>query len=344
MKSRILVTGGAGFIGSHTVVQLLEAGHDIVVLDNFSNSHQQVFERISRIAGRMPEVINGDVRDPAALRRVFSAGDIQAVIHLAGLKAVGRAQADPLQYYSANVAGSLSLLQEMERANVRTLVFSSSATVYGEPKNPCCAETAPLQPVNVYGRTKHAVENILRDLHASDARWRLAILRYFNPVGAHASALIGEDPLSVPNNLMPFITQVSVGLRPRLKIFGADYPTADGTGERDYIHVEDLSRGHLAALTHLKENPGCYVLNLGTGRPYSVLEVVRTFEAVSGQPIPYDIVDRRAGDLPCYFADPSLAEATLGWKAQHDLRRMCEDAWRWQQKNPYGYRDAFDTL
>ena len=337
MKSRILVTGGAGFIGSHTVVQLIEAGHDVVVLDNFSNSHPRVVERISQLAGHQPKLVEGDVRDAFLLRHIFSAHDIQAVIHFAGLKAVGQGQAQPMNYYEVNVGGSLTLLKEMANAGVRTLVFSSSATVYGNAGHGRCVETDPLNPANVYGRSKRIVEDVLRDLHASDSRWRLAILRYFNPVGAHKSGQIGENPAGIPDNLMPYITQVAVGKRQRLKVFGNDYPTRDGTGERDYIHVEDVAAGHLDALVYLFGEGGCLALNLGTGKPSSVLDVVRTFEEVSGRPIPYDIVARRPGDLASSYADPSLAYSVLGWKARFDLRRMCEDAWRWQMQNPDGY-------
>lgn len=338
MRSTLLVTGGAGYIGSHTVVQLLQAGHEIIVFDDFSNSHPRAIERIGELAGRAPVLIRGDIRDAAALRAVFTSHAIDAVIHFAGLKAVGESQRHPLNYYDVNVNGSLTLLREMAHAAVRTLVFSSSATVYREQPEGRCVETDMLDPGNVYGRSKLMVEQVVRDLHASDARWKAALLRYFNPAGAHVSGRIGEDPQGIPNNLMPFITQVAVGKRERLQVFGSDYPTADGTGERDYIHVDDLAAGHLAALDYLHTRGGCHAFNLGTGRPSSVLEVVKAFEAVSGRNIPYDIVDRRPGDLATTYADPSLAQKELGWHTRHDLQRMCEDAWRWQQQNPNGYR------
>lgn len=336
----VLVTGGAGYIGSHTVVKLLESGSKVLILDNLSNSKRHVVRQLESISCIRPEFVVGDVRDRQCLRSVFKNYNIQSVIHFAGLKAVGESQSNPLRYYDNNVNGSLVLFEEMARAGVKKLVFSSSATVYGDPGLVQYTEGTPVAPVNVYGRTKLMVEDILRDLKASDVSWRIALLRYFNPVGAHVSGMIGEDPSGIPNNLMPFIAQVAVGKRPKLQVFGGDYPTPDGTGKRDYIHVEDLASGHLAALNYLTRSPELLTVNLGTGRPYSVLEMIRAFEKASGQPIPYEIVDRRPGDLPEYYADPSLAEKLLGWKAEFDIDRMCEDVWRWQSMNPAGYVTA----
>lgn len=333
----ILVTGGAGYIGSHTVVQLIEAGYNVVILDNLCNSKAEVINRIEKITGRRPHFIHGDIRDRACLRQLFADHNISAVIHFAGLKAVGESEAEPLKYYDNNVSGSITLFEEMARANVKTLVFSSSATVYGDPGVVEYTEDLPLKPVNVYGRTKLMVEDILRDLKKADPAWRVALLRYFNPVGAHESGLIGEDPNGVPNNLMPFIAQVAVGKREQLQIFGNDYPTPDGTGRRDYIHVVDLAHGHLAALNALEKSPDTVTVNLGTGRPYSVLEMVRAFETASGRTIPFNIAPRRAGDLAEYFADPALAKQQLGWQAEHGIEQMCEDTWRWQLQNPQGF-------
>lgn len=336
-NQQILVTGGAGYIGSHTVVQLLEAGAKVIVLDNLCNSKREVANRIERITGKWPDFVIGDVRDRATLRGLFSAHKIDAVIHFAGLKAVGESEADPLKYYDNNVSGSVTLFEEMARADVKTLVFSSSATVYGDPGVVQYTEDLPLNPVNVYGRTKLVVEDILRDLKKSDDSWRIALLRYFNPVGAHESGLIGEDPSGTPNNLMPFVAQVAIGKRAKLAIFGDDYPTPDGTGKRDYIHVDDLAEGHLGALKVLNESPETLTVNLGTGRPTSVLEMVNAFAAASGKPVPYEISPRRAGDLPEYYAEPSLAKRLLGWVAKHDIDRMCQDTWRWQSLNPLGF-------
>lgn len=336
----ILITGGAGYIGSHTVVKLIESCCKVVIFDNLSNSNRQVARKIEAITGVRPELIVGDVRDRECLRNFFKSYKINSVIHFAGLKAVGESQSDPLRYYDNNVNGSLVLFEEMAKAGVKNLVFSSSATVYGDPGLVQYTERTPVAPVNVYGRTKLMVEDILRDLKASDASWRIALLRYFNPVGAHVSGMIGEDPSGIPNNLMPFISQVAVGKRQKLQVFGGDYPTPDGTGKRDFIHVEDLAAGHLAALNYLSKSPELLTVNLGTGRPYSVLEMIRAFEKASGQPIPYQIVDRRPGDLPEYYADPTLAEKLLGWKAEFDIDRMCEDVWRWQSMNPAGYVSA----
>jgi UDP-glucose 4-epimerase len=333
----ILVTGGTGYIGSHTVVQLIEAGYSVVILDNLCNSKAEVLNRIKTITGVRPAFVHADVRDRAALQNLFASHAINAVIHFAGLKAVGESEAEPLKYYDNNVAGSLVLFEEMVRANVKTLVFSSSATVYGDPGEVQYTEDLPLKPVNVYGRTKLMVEDILRDLKKADSSWRVALLRYFNPVGAHSSGLIGEDPNGMPNNLMPFIAQVAVGKRSQLQIFGSDYPTPDGTGRRDYIHVEDLAKGHIAALNTLEQSTDTVTVNLGTGRPYSVLEMVHAFEQASGKSVPFQMAPRRAGDLAEYFADPALAKKQLDWHAKNGIDRMCEDTWLWQSKNPEGY-------
>ncbi|HEX5803770.1 MAG TPA: UDP-glucose 4-epimerase GalE [Azospira sp.] len=337
---RVLVTGGAGYIGSHTCVELLTAGSEVVVFDNLCNSKMEALRRVARIAGRAPEFVHGDVRDGAALRRLFATQRIDAVIHFAGLKAVGESVEQPLRYYDNNVAGSLCLLQAMDEAGVRTLVFSSSATVYGEPATVPIREDFPLSAANPYGRSKLMVEEVLRDTARVDPRWRLAILRYFNPVGAHESGLIGEDPAGIPNNLMPFISQVAVGRLAEVQVFGDDYPTPDGTGVRDYIHVVDLARGHLKALAALDERPGLLTANLGTGRGYSVLEMVAAFARASGRAVPYRIAPRRAGDIAACYADPAYAAEALGWRAEFDLERMCADSWRWQSLNPDGYGAA----
>lgn len=332
----ILVTGGTGYIGSHTVVQLLEAGHQVVILDSLCNSKLEVVNRIECITGKCPEFILGDIRDREILRALFNAHEIDAVIHFAGLKAVGESVAEPLMYYDNNVSGSIVLFEEMACAGVKTLVFSSSATVYGDPASVPIREDFPLGATNPYGQSKLVVENILADLHQADPGWAIARLRYFNPVGAHESGLIGEDPSGIPNNLMPFVAQVAVGKRQKLAVFGNGYPTPDGTGVRDYIHVDDLAAGHLAALNAL-QNPGLLTVNLGTGRGYSVLEMIQAFEAASGKSVPYDIVARRPGDIAACYADPMLAKELLGWAAQHGIERMCADTWRWQSMNPLGF-------
>jgi len=327
----ILVTGGAGFIGSHTCVALAQAGMPFLILDNFCNSRRSVPERLARITGAAPAIVEGDVRDAALLQRLFAEYPISAVIHFAGLKAVGESVREPLRYYDNNVAGSLALLQAMQAAGVRTLVFSSSATVYAESAVQPLREDFPLSATNPYGWSKFMVERMLADLdQAEPGQWRIARLRYFNPVGAHESGLIGEDPQDVPNNLSPYIAQVATGQREALSVYGNDYPTPDGTGVRDYIHVMDLAEGHVAALRYLQTHPGLLTVNLGTGRPVSVLDMVRSFERASDRPIPYRIVARRPGDLAQYWADASLAEQLLGWRAQRDLDRMCADMWRWQ--------------
>lgn len=336
---KILVTGGAGYIGSHTCVELLMAGHDVVVIDNLSNSSSVVIDRIEKICKRRPVFHEVDVRSRDRVAEILSVHGIEAVIHFAGLKAVGESVAQPLRYYDNNVTGSLALFGAMTETGVRTLVFSSSATVYGDPHSVPIHEDFPLSATNPYGRSKLMVEEILRDLILSDDAWHIALLRYFNPVGAHESGLIGEDPGGTPNNLMPYISQVAVGRRKKLHIFGGDYPTPDGTGVRDYIHVADLASGHIAALDWLQQHKGVHTFNLGTGQGKSVLEVVRAFEAVNGKHVPYRIVERRPGDIAQCYADVSRAERELGWKAQRGITEMCRDAWNWQVKNPGGYED-----
>ena len=333
----ILVTGGSGYIGSHTVIQLLNNGQDVVVFDNLSNSHPEVFNRIETICGKRPAFIKGDIRDKASLTGAFSDYSIDSVIHFAGLKSVGESVQKPLYYYQNNVEGSLNLLEVMATAGCYKIVFSSSATVYGEPQSVPIDEGFPLSATNPYGQSKLMIENILRDLSISSDRWEIALLRYFNPVGAHESGLIGEDPAGIPNNLMPFVAQVAVGKQDKLSVFGGDYPTHDGTGVRDYIHVEDLAAGHLNALDVLTSDHGCKAYNLGTGNGYSVLDIVRAFAEASGRQIPYEIVERRSGDTAECYANPSFSEEVLGWKAKYDIKRMVEDHWRWQSNNPNGY-------
>lgn len=333
----LLVTGGAGYIGSHACVELLQAGYDVVVLDNLCNSRREVVGRIGRITGKAVVFHECDVRDATALRGVFREHAFDAVLHFAGLKAVGESVEQPLAYYDNNVGGTLALCAAMTEAGVRKLVFSSSATVYGDPDAVPVREDHPLRPTNPYGRCKAMIESILLDLARSDPAWKIALLRYFNPVGAHESGLIGEDPADVPNNLMPYVAQVAIGRREALNVFGSDYPTHDGTGVRDYIHVVDLARGHLAALDKLDSTAEVLTVNLGTGRGYSVLEMVEAFRRASGRDIPYRIVPRRPGDIAACYADPSLAERLLGWRAECGLDQMCRDAWRWQSRNPNGY-------
>lgn len=328
---RILVTGGAGYIGSHTVVALVQAGHEVVVLDNLCNSKHSVIGRIGRIVGKEPGFVEGDVRDRERVGALLREHDIGAVIHFAGLKAVGESVAQPLMYYDDNVFGTIALCQAMAEAGVKTLIFSSSATVYGEKAQVPYREDTPTAASNPYGRTKLMIEQILGDLHVSDSAWRIGCLRYFNPVGAHESGLIGEEPDGIPNNLMPYVAQVAAGRRERLGVFGGDYPTPDGTGVRDYLHVVDLAEGHLAALDYLLREGGVLTVNLGTGHGCSVLEMVRAFERASGRAVPYDIVARRPGDLAAFWADAAMAERLLGWKATRDVDAMCRDTWRWQQ-------------
>ena len=329
----ILVTGGAGYIGSHTVVKLLVRGYGVVIVDNLGNSKVNVIHQIESITGRKLFFYEGDVRDRALLVDIFKSHSIDGVIHFAGLKAVAESQAKPLLYYDNNVAGSIALLEEALKANVHTVVFSSSATVYGEPGITQYDETLPTKPINVYGRSKLMVENLLTDLVNANPALRVACLRYFNPVGAHTSGLIGEDPLGIPNNLMPYLGQVALGKLPNLKVYGNDYPTPDGTGLRDYIHVEDLAEGHCLALRYLDTRPGILTVNLGTERPHSVLEVIAAFERASGITVPYEFVGRRSGDLAEYFANAQLAKRTLGWVAQYNLDRMCTDTWRFYQRS-----------
>src|SRR5690554_497173 len=338
MTDTILVTGGAGYIGSHTTLCLLEAGYEVVVLDNLCNSSAESLRRVEQICGRAPLFVQGDIRNRALLDRLFAEQNISAVLHFAGLKAVGESVEQPLRYYENNVAGSVALCQAMAAAGVFTLVFSSSATVYGEPDTMPIREDFPTgEPTNPYGRSKLMVEQVLADLSRSDNRWRCALLRYFNPVGAHESGLIGEDPKGIPNNLLPYISQVAIGKREALAVFGDDYPTVDGTGVRDYIHVVDLARGHLLALQSLTERSGVNIWNLGTGNGYSVLQMVQAFEQASGRPVPYRIEPRRAGDIAECWADPSKARDELGWQAERGLDVMMQDTWRWQSQNPEGY-------
>ncbi len=334
----ILVTGGAGYIGSHTIVELLAAGHRVVSLDNYCNSTPEALARVQTITGRSVTAIDGDLRDTALLERVFADHQFDGVIHFAALKAVGESVARPLTYYDNNVGGTLTLLAAMQRANVRKLVFSSSATVYGAPDTLPIREDAPIRTTNPYGATKAMVEQILRDLAASDPAWSCISLRYFNPIGAHPSGLIGEDPNDIPNNLFPFILQVAIGKRDQLSVFGNDWPTIDGSGVRDYLHVVDLAVGHLRAIEVAEQRPGFSAINLGTGRGTSVLELVRAFESATGKWIPYQITTRRPGDIATCWADPSLAAGVLNWQATRTIEDACADGWRWQQQNPNGYR------
>jgi UDP-glucose 4-epimerase len=336
----ILVTGGAGYIGSHTCVALLQAGYEILVVDNLSNSKKESLLRVEAITGKKVPWVQADVRNRGKMRELFSAHPVEGVIHFAGLKAVGESVEKPLRYYDANVAGSMALAEVMQEFGVRLLVFSSSATVYGDPAMLPIREDFPVgATTNPYGRSKLMVEQIYTDLAVSDKAWQIALLRYFNPVGAHGSGLIGEDPSDIPNNLMPYISQVAVGRRERLTVFGNDYPTVDGTGVRDYIHVMDLAEGHVKALAWLQNHTGAHVFNLGTGRGYSVLEVVKAFETASGRPVPYRFSPRRAGDVAAVYADAMKAEQELKWKASRGIEAMCRDAWNWQQQNPMGYPD-----
>lgn len=333
----LLVTGGTGYIGSHTVVELLNLGHDIVIVDNLSNSSTKVLDRIKTITGKSATFIKADICDESAMEQIFSEHQIDAVIHFAGLKAVGESNEIPLSYYQNNVSGTVTLLQVMARHNVKKLVFSSSATVYGENNVSPLVETMPTSAINPYGQTKLMIEHILFDLAKSDESWSIANLRYFNPIGAHESGLIGENPNGIPNNLLPYVAQVAVGRLPQLQVFGDDYDTVDGTGVRDYIHVVDLALGHVKALDSLDKISGCKAINLGTGNGTSVLEIVNTFKAISERDIPYTIAPRRAGDIATVFADASLAESLLDWRAERDMTTMIADTWRWQSQNPNGF-------
>lgn len=335
--STLLVTGGAGYIGSHTIVELLAAGHDVVCIDNYGNSSPIALERVQRIAGKALTAIEGDIRDAALLDRTFARHAIDGVIHFAALKAVGESVAQPLAYYDNNVGGTLALIAAMQRAGVTRFVFSSSATVYGAPDTLPVTEDAPIRTANPYGATKAMVEQILRDVAAAHD-WSVVSLRYFNPIGAHDSGLIGEDPHDVPNNLFPFVCQVAAGKRPHLNVFGNDWPTPDGTGVRDYLHVMDLAAGHVRAFEFAQRNGGFVALNLGTGRGVSVLELVRAFEEATGCRLPYRFAPRRAGDIAACWADPSRAQALLGWRATRSIADACADGWRWQRNNPNGYR------
>lgn len=334
----VLVTGGAGYIGSHMVLQLLEEGHSVIVIDNLSNSSSESLERVKKITGKTLQFYPMDLLEKEKLNRVFKEHSIDAVIHFAGYKAVGESVAKPLEYYHNNITSTLYLCEVMKLHDVKNLVFSSSATVYGDPQTVPITENFPLSATNPYGRTKLFIEYMLKDLHISDSSWNIALLRYFNPVGAHESGQIGEDPNDIPNNLMPYISQVAVGKLKELSVFGGDYPTPDGTGVRDYIHVVDLTNGHLKALEKLQSKPGLVVYNLGTGKGSSVLEMVKAFEKASGRAIPFKITDRRPGDVAACYADPTKAEKELGWKAKKGIEDMCRDTWKWQSQNPDGYK------
>ncbi len=334
----ILITGGAGYIGSHTCVSLIEAGYNVVVYDNFSNSSRESIKRVEKIVNKNIDVIDGDIRDKISLQKVFDKYEIDSVIHFAGLKAVGESVEKPLEYYDNNIGGTLALCEVMRDNGCKKIVFSSSATVYGDPKSVPIKENFPLSATNPYGRSKLFIEEILRDLYVSDDEWKIILLRYFNPVGAHETGLIGEDPNGIPNNLMPFISQVAVGKREYLNVFGDDYDTCDGTGVRDYIHVVDLSMGHLKAIEKIDSIKDVLTVNLGTGKGYSVLDMIKAFEKASGKKIAYKIVARRAGDIETCYADPSYAKKVFEWSAKYDIDDMCRDSWRWQLQNPNGYK------
>ncbi len=339
-KKNILVTGGAGYIGSHTCIELLKAGYTPIVYDNLCNSSTVSLDRVKEISGETITFIEGDVRDAKGLDNVFQEHDIYGVIHFAGLKAVGESVEKPIMYYDNNIAGSVCLFDSMNRNNVKRIIFSSSATVYGDPETVPIKEDFPVSATNAYGRSKLHIEEILSDIYVSDDSWNIALLRYFNPVGAHISGLIGEDPNDIPNNLMPYISQVAVGRLDKLSVFGGDYPTTDGTGVRDYIHVVDLAKGHVKALQAFENDKvdDLYTVNLGTGMGYSVLDMVKAFSEASGQEVAYEIVDRRPGDIACCYADPVMAKELLGWEAENGIQEMCDDTWRWQSNNPKGYK------
>lgn len=334
---RILVTGGAGYIGSHTCIELLESGYEVLVVDNLSNSKITSLQKVEQITGISVDFIEEDLRNKQGLDRIFADNPVDAVIHFAGLKAVGESVNIPIPYYQNNIGGTLNLLEMMDKHGVKNIVFSSSATVYGEPASLPILEDFPLSATNPYGRSKLIIEEMLGDVFVSDASWNIALLRYFNPVGAHISGLIGEDPNGIPNNLMPYISQVAVGKLEKLSVFGDDYDTHDGTGVRDYIHVVDLAKGHIKALEKLVQNPGLVTYNLGTGQGYSVLDMVKAFSEASGKEVPYLVTDRRAGDIAACYANPELALKEIGWKAEKGLQEMCEDTWRWQSMNPNGF-------
>ena len=337
---RILVTGGAGYIGSHTVVELQNAGYDVVVLDNLSNASEKALDRVSKITGKPVKFYKADILDRDALNDIFDKETIESCIHFAGLKAVGESVVKPWEYYENNIAGTLTLVDVMRKNNVKNIIFSSSATVYGDPAQIPITEECPKgQCTNPYGWTKSMLEQVLTDIQKADPEWNVMLLRYFNPIGAHKSGTIGENPNGIPNNLMPYITQVAVGKLKELGVFGNDYDTPDGTGVRDYIHVVDLAKGHVKALKKIEENPGLAIYNLGTGKGYSVLDIVKNFEAATGVKIPYVIKPRRAGDIATCYCDASKAEKELGWKAENGIREMCEDSWRWQSNNPQGYEE-----
>lgn len=337
---RILVTGGAGYIGSHTCVELLESGYEVVVVDNLYNASAKSLDRIREITGKELAFYKADIQDAEAMNDIFEKESIDCVIHFAGLKAVGESVAKPLEYYQNNIAGTLVLCDAMRKHGVKNIIFSSSATVYGDPAFVPITEECPKgTPTNPYGWTKHMIEQILTDFHTADSEWNVILLRYFNPIGAHKSGLIGEDPKGIPNNLLPYVAQVAIGKLPCLGVFGDDYDTPDGTGVRDYIHVVDLARGHVKAIDKLKQNPGVKIYNLGTGKGYSVLDVVKAFEKACGHEIAYEIKPRRAGDIATCYSDATLAKGELGWEAQYGIDEMCADSWRWQSMNPNGYND-----
>ncbi len=335
----IIVTGGAGYIGSHTCLELLNAGHHVTVIDNLNNSSEESLRRIEKITGKKPAFFNADLLDIEAIDRIFElCDDVRAVIHFAGLKAVGESVTKPILYYNNNLVGTINLCRVMDKYNVKNIVFSSSATVYGDPASVPISENFPLSCTNPYGRTKHIIEDFLQDLHIADPSWNIVLLRYFNPIGAHRSGEIGEDPSDIPNNLVPYISQVAVGKLEQVSVFGNDYQTHDGTGVRDYIHVVDLALGHVKAVEKISDDPGVVIYNLGTGIGYSVLDVIKAFSKACGKEIKYTIVNRRPGDIACCYADPALAEKELGWKAERGLDQMCVDTWSWQSNNPDGYR------
>ena len=337
-KMTVLVTGGAGYIGSHTVVQLLNSGHEVVILDNLCNSSAKVLSRLEQICSQAATFYQGDIRDRALLQHIFQKHRIKAVMHFAGLKSVGESVSNPIQYYDNNVCGSLVLAEEMAKADIFNIVFSSSATVYGDPPTVPITENMPVGgTTNPYGTSKYMTERMLSDIQLADPRWSVVLLRYFNPVGAHQSGLIGENPNGIPNNLLPYVCQVATGKLAELSVFGSDYPTADGTGVRDYIHVVDLANGHLKAMDAKQNQPGVHIYNLGTGNGYSVLDIVKAFEAASGVSIPYRLAPRRSGDIATCYADPAKTATEIGWRAEHNLFDMMQDAWRWQSQNPNGY-------